>query len=353
MAAVLIFFAFSLDMRYNRHKMEVRIMSLKICAIGCGDMATIGHGPAFRKYALAQPDTVLAACCDLDINRAEAFKTAFGFSRAYTDVDRMLLAEKPDAVSLMVPPAVTAQLTAKILRAGIPVILEKPPGLNRTETLDLMEVAQQTGTPNQVAFNRRYMPMIQRFQQLRQGKTDLFWQYDFYRSNRRDKDFSTTSIHGIDTVRFLAGKDYQQVEFHYYPNPIDNTLVPVITLDFAFTNGAQGRITFNPGSGICAERCLMHGSNEMIYATLPYHGSNSSMDGSGSILVAQNNQIVLREDQEEEEFFVINGFYGENAHFFDCIRSGIHPTDDIASGLQAVEIAECIRHRKSSYTAAF
>jgi predicted dehydrogenase len=67
--------------------------------------------------------------------------------------------------------------------------------------------------------------------------------------------------------------------------------------------------------------------------------------------VAEKNQIVLREEAPEEEFFVSNGFYGENAHFFDCIRAGIRPTGDIASGLQAVEIAECIRKRKSSYYA--
>ena len=326
-------------------------MSFKICCIGCGDMAMVGHGPSFKKYAQENPDVTLSACCDLDPVKAETFRSAFGFEKAYTDMDQMLQTEKPDAVSLMVPPAATEPLTIKLLRAGIPVILEKPPGLNKEQTLRMMEVAEQTGTPNQVAFNRRYMPMIQRFKQLRQGREDLFWQYDFYRSNRHDKDFSTTSIHGIDTVRFLAGKPYQHIDFHYYPNPVDSTLVPVITLDVVFVDGARGRITFDPGSGICAERCTMHGTNEMIYAALPYHGINGSMDGPGSILVAEKNQVVLREEAPDEEFFVSNGFYGENAHFFDCIRNGIRPEGDIASGLQAVEIAECIRYRKSSYDA--
>lgn len=327
-------------------------MRFKICCIGCGDMATVGHGPSFQKYARENPDVILAACCDLDPAKAEAFRDAFGFAKAYTDVDKMLEAEKPDAVSLIVPPAVTESMTIKLLRAGIPVILEKPPGMDREQTLRMIQVAEETGTPNQVAFNRRYMPMIRRFKELRQGREDLFWQYDFYRANRHDKDFSTTSIHGIDTVRFLAGKPYRHVDFRYYPNPKDSTLVPVITLDLEFIDGARGRITFNPGSGICAERCVMHGTNEMIYAALPYHGINGSMDGAGSVLVAEMNQIVLREDAPEEEFFVSNGFYEENAHFFDCIRKGVRPEGDIASGLQAVEIAQCIRNRASSYDAA-
>lgn len=328
-------------------------MGFKICCIGCGDMATVGHGPAFRKYARENPEVLLSACCDLDADKAEQFQKTFGFSRAYTAVDQMLIREKPDAVSLMVPPEITELLTTKLLRAGIPVILEKPPGLDREQTMRLMEVAEQTGTPNQVAFNRRYMPMVQRFAQLRKGRKDLFWQYDFYRSNRKDADFSTTSIHGIDTMRFLAEKSYRRVDFHYIPNPQDSSLVPTIMLDCEFEDGAQGRITFVPASGICAERCTMHGTNEMIYAALPYHGINGSIDGPGRIVVTEKNQIVFREEAPEEEFFISNGFYGENARFFDCIRSGVRPQDNIASGLQAVEIADCIRKQKNHYSATF
>lgn len=324
-------------------------MAFRICAIGCGDMATVGHGPAFQKYARENPDVFLAACCDLDRNKAEAFQTAFGFARAYTDIAEMLHRENPDAVSLMVPPAVTAVLTEMLLRAGIPVILEKPPGLNREETLRLMDIATQTGTPNQVAFNRRYMPMVQRFKQLRQGEKGHFWQYDFYRYNRRDRDFSTTSIHGIDTLRFLTEQPYRRVEFTYLPHRDAPELVPTILLDCEFADGSLGRISFIPGSGICAERCMMHGDNRLISASLPYHGIRGSIDKAGSILIAEENQVVLQETAPEEEFFVSNGFYGENAHFFDCIRAGIRPEGDIASGLQAVEIAQCIHNRTGHY----
>lgn len=327
-------------------------MSFKICSIGCGDMSTIGHGPSFRKYAQEHPDVTLAACCDLNPDKAEAYRQSFGFTKAYTDIDRMLSAEKPDAVSLVVPVELTQPLSEKLLKAGIPVILEKPPGLNRNETLRLIEIAEQTGTPHQVAFNRRHMPVIRRFLTLRQGRDGKFWQYDFFRVGRKDRDFSTTTIHGIDTLRFLVGQDYRHVEFHYYPNPHDRTLVPNITLDCEFADGSVGRITFAPASGICAERCVMHGTNQMISASMPYHGINGSMDGAGSILLAENNRIVIREQMPEtDEFFLSNGFYGENAHFFDCIRAGIRPTDDIASGLQSVEIADCIRKGKDSYTA--
>jgi predicted dehydrogenase len=43
----------------------------------------------------------------------------------------------------------------------IPVIFEKPPGRNVQEAQELAEISRRTGTPNQVAFNRRWAPCTQ------------------------------------------------------------------------------------------------------------------------------------------------------------------------------------------------
>ena len=327
-------------------------MAFKICAVGCGAMATRGHGPSFRKYAREHEGVILAACCDLDPVKAEAYQKAFGFARFYTDMDTMLLREKPDAVSLVVPVALTERLYIHVMEMGFPVILEKPPGMDREQTLRMMEAADRTGVFNQVSFNRRFMPIVRRFQALRQDIPGQFWQYDFFRVNRRDQDFSTTTIHGIDTLKFLAGSDYRSVRFSYYTNPADSALVPVIALECEFKDGQAGRITFAPATGILAERCTMHGTNEMISAAMPYHGIAGSLNGDGELTHIRRGEILTHEIYGETEgFFVENGFYGENSHFFDCVRAGIRPADDIASGLQSVEIADCIRKKKDTYFA--
>ena len=319
-------------------------MAFKICAVGCGAMATRGHGPSFKKYAREHPDTVLAACCDLDPEKGEKYREAFGFQRYYRDLDTMLLAEKPDAVSLVVPVNLTEQLSIHVMEMGIPVILEKPPGMNREQTLRMMEAAERTGVFNQVSFNRRFMPIVREFRQWRQQISGRFWQYDFFRVNRRDGDFSTTSIHGIDTLKFLAGSDYRSVRFRYQPDPGNPELVPVITLDCDFEDGQRGIITFAPATGFLTERCTAHGTNELIHATMPYHGISGAMSGDGELTVLRKGEVLHRNIYGETEgFFVENGFYGENANFFDCVRAGIRPKDDIASGLQSVEIAQCIR----------
>ena len=326
-------------------------MAFKICTVGCGGMANGGHGPSFQKYAQTHDDVVLAGCCDLDAGKAEAYRAKFGFEKAYTDLDTMLQTEKPDAVSLVVPVVLTESMSIHVMEMGYPVILEKPPGMNREQTLRMMEVAERTGVPNQVSFNRRFMPIVRRFKELRKDLQPQLWQYEFYRHNRKDADFSTTSIHGIDTTKFLAGCDYKTVHFNYYPNLRHPEFAPVLSLECTFQDGQAARITFAPATGLAAERCTMHGTNEMIYATMPYHSTKGSLDANGLITIARGGDVVYQEPGLEAEGFVENGFYGENAHFFDCIRAGIRPTDDIASGLQSVEIADCIRHQKVFYRA--
>jgi hypothetical protein len=50
-------------------------------------------------------------------------------------------------------------------------------------------------------------------------------------------------------------------------------------------------------------------------------------------------------------WFEMNGFYGENAAFFDDVRNGRRPEGDLRSGRQSVAIADCIRRRQQEYIA--
>ena len=102
----------------------------KICLIGCGYMTRDGHGPSCAQYAQTHSDTVLAACCDINLEVAQAACEQFGFRRAYTDYREMVEKEQPDVVMAITPVALTAQVSMELLNRNIPVFLEKPPGMN-------------------------------------------------------------------------------------------------------------------------------------------------------------------------------------------------------------------------------
>ncbi len=273
----------------------------------------------------------------------------------------MLVAEKPDAVCLNVPPPVTAALACQVLRLGYPLLLEKPPGLTAEEVDAMIAAAGETGAPNMVAFNRRYLPLLAH---LRERLEENFEpaqvqriQVDFSRVNRADPDFSTTAIHGIDTARFLARSDYAQVSFHYQDIPSAGPGVANLFLDCTFRCGTTAGLTFLPLSGLVAERYTVHCADHSFFASTPlWKGS----DFPGSLLHLQKGSPVEQVSGFEaagvcaEEMlsagsgeFLLNGFYQENATFFDAIRAGRRPAGDIQSGRQAVLVAEAIRERRA------
>ena len=315
--------------------------TFRICSIGCGGMATAGHGPAFARYAASHAGTELASCCDLDEGRARRFAASFGFARAYTDAREMLRAERPDAVALIVPVQFTAAYAAALLEAGFPVIMEKPPGLNEREVSRIIEAAERSGTPHMVSFNRRHMPLVRAFRDMERGEAPRFLQYDFYRVGRTDPDFSTTAVHGIDTTRFLAGADYREVRLSYAPQPGFPAHVRNIFLDCTFASGASARISFCPVSGLLAERCTAHLDGAAIEGRFPVF---RSFDLPGRVVRIDGGKLTeIRADDPADGAYFANGFYGENAAFFDAVREGRRPADTAQSGYQTVVIADAIR----------
>lgn len=329
-------------------------MAFKICVVGCGYMAFNGHGPACKKYAALHPDVELTACCDVDESKALSFKNEFGFLRHYTDMDLMLDAEKPEAVSLIVPVNLTCPLSVRIFEKGYPLLLEKPPGLNKDETLNMISAANSRNIPNMVAFNRRFIPLVNKLKELL-GRYGLYKSmnidYRMLRIGRKDPDFSSTAIHGIDVVKFLAASDYKTVRFGYQELGDVGRNIANFFMDCEFKSGATARLGFFPVTGALAERLEIVALEHTFRLYLPVGGS---LDVPGRLVHFHNGKVELDLDGRDIsgclDEFILNGFYSENERFFDDIRCGRKPADDIASGIQSVELADCIRNRLPIYS---
>ena len=175
-------------------------------------------------------------------------------------------------------------------------------------------------------------------------------QYQMLRVGRKDNDFSTTAIHGIDLVRFIAASDYKTIRFQYQELREAGLNVANIFMDCEFESGSQAHLSFCPVAGTVVERLEVNTYNHTYYVNLPIWGSK---DFPGSLIHAGKNEIDLSLSGSSVsgcwELYVLNGFYGENEAFSDDLRNGIRPPGDIESGLQPVEIAECIRKRSPIY----
>jgi len=323
-------------------------MSVKICVIGCGWVADTCHGPAYVKYTSDHSDIDLVACCDIDSIKAEGFQLKFGFKRYYIDYLKMLNFEKPDVVCLMVPERLICEIGCKIIERGISLLCEKPPGLTMDEIDRLISTAKRNQIIHQVAFNRRFTPLVTELKQQLNGQTIHHIHYEFARVGRTQYEFSTTAVHAIDTVRYLVGSDYQDVRYHYQEFPKLGLNVANIFMDCTFASSATASINISPATGLDIERAIIH----LLDDSYILH-CNNGPDVPGRLQHYHKGQIVYDVEADEyaksHEDFIINGFYGENASFFDAVRSGLQSVHDFQSCRQSVELMQYMRERKLEY----
>src|SRR4051794_20767409 len=132
---------------------------IRLGLIGCGAHAESGHAIPLARYKAAHPDQVLlAAVCDLQIERARHFSRKYGFLAAYGNVEDMVGQENLDGCIAVVPPENISELGIKLLERGIACVVEKPLGASLAEAKALRDCAIATKTSNMVSVNRRFMP---------------------------------------------------------------------------------------------------------------------------------------------------------------------------------------------------
>ena len=136
---------------------------LRLALIGCGSHSRAAHAAPLAQYAKENPDALsLVAACDLDPQRARQVCEQYGFARPYTDMEALLDAEKPDAVVSVLPVPQISAAGVRLLRRGVPCVIEKPLGASREDVDRVLEAARETGTPHMVSVNRRFSPFLNR-----------------------------------------------------------------------------------------------------------------------------------------------------------------------------------------------
>ena len=329
-------------------------MDFRICVIGCGGISENVHGPSYVRYRDENPGFELTACCDLDAAKVAAHIKRFGFKRGYTDFTEMLGKEKPDAVCVTVHEDHTAEVAECVMNMGFPALIEKPPGKDSAQNRRLIEVARRNGVINQVAYNRRHMPILQKLRGMLSRETSgsavdgggiQLIRYDIFRVDRYEKDFSDTAVHGIDAVRYIADADYKEVNFTYQHFPQYGEGVKNIYMDCLMTSGARAQLSFCPFSGVVLERALVLAKDDAWMANTPIWAYG--YDIPGEIIHIRKGKTVETISGDElcdsEETYMTNGFYNENKYFFEHVMAGRACECNLESSLNTSLIKDCVQ----------
>lgn len=131
--------------------------------------AILGLGNIARKFAedLALiPDAKLVAVGSRSLERAEAFGKDFGAEYAAGSYEATFDGPRVDAVYIATPHVTHKELTIMCLEKGIPVICEKPLGLNLAEVEAVVAVAREKQVYLMEALWTRFLPATLKIKQM-------------------------------------------------------------------------------------------------------------------------------------------------------------------------------------------
>lgn len=291
--------------------------------IGCGSFARQCHGPAQRKLRELNSELVLAGCSDTEIDRSRAYCDAFGFERPYSEIIRMLSAEKPDAVIMAVPPTATCDVASQVLELGFPLLLEKPPGMSPRELARILAAAEKGGAHAQVAFNRRYMPVVRAAKRILDdafppesvGRID----YEMVRFDRWDPDFSTTAVHALDAALFLARSPFRSAELQFQPQTNGQREAVNILVDAECACGTRVLVNIQPVSGSNAESARIRAVGQSLSLAIPVSPTSK---GDGTVEHWRSDALVSSFSDRDAGAVDRLGVFAETGAFLDAVRSG-------------------------------
>ena len=332
---------------------------VRIGVIGAGGMAHSVHLPSLDRI----PEAEVVAICDLVPERAEKAAAKHKIPKVYPVHHEMLAQEDLDAVLCLCEPDRQFRPAYDALTAGKHVMLEKPPGLTLFQAQTLMRVAREHGRILQVAFNRRFIPLVQHVLARMRELTPVNQVVGHFMKHGTAafcagsiSAFESDTIHVLDWVRWVAGGEPEtgaMVESQFddvVPNAwnavvrFDNGVVGVIKANY-MTGGrthmfevhgplASAFIDAGFGEATCSARILVHGS-----------GGEYSLAAAGA---GENDCIALdgKELAGSEEFYAYYGFLQENQEFVATVREGRPSTCGIEDGVKALAFADFLNARR-------
>lgn len=313
--------------------------------------AVIGAGRAgmlhARNLRRNVPGAKLVAICDASAETLATAGDELGVDARFQDFDQLIDGADLDAVVIVTPTFLHAEVACQAAAAGLHVFLEKPMALTIEECESMNEATKAADVRLQIGFMRRF---DRKFQQAKSviesgdlGRPMIVkstgrgpggpgrWMYDLAKSNGIVAEVNS---HDIDTLRWFAGSDYETVYAlgrnfkspdarEDFPDFYDN-----VVAQFQFRNDTLGQL-----DGTCPAHYGYDARVEVLCekgVMFIGHAEQSGLtwiDAQGRT----HGQAVVT----WRELFK-DAYLAEMCDFVRCIEEGRDPSVTGQDGLQAV-----------------
>jgi predicted dehydrogenase len=248
-------------------------MTIRVAVVGAGNIGK-NHARCYQ----ADPRAELVAVCDLVPEVAQKAGEALGVP-AFTSVAELVSA----GLGLDAASVCTAGVenggdhyapTIELLRAGIPVLGEKPISNSIAEAREMVALAAEMGLPYGINLNHRFTPAAHRARQWldegRLGEVNLvnmtMW---INNPNESSPYFHMRALHphSIDVMRYFCG-DVAEVQA-FLKKGKGRAIWSNVQANMLFSSGALGHLTgsYDAGGSYGLETCEVVGSEGRFVIT--------------------------------------------------------------------------------------
>jgi predicted dehydrogenase len=289
---------------------------LKLCVIGAGEHSRRFHLPALAAFQQRNEDVALAAICDLDPARAREAARTFGFAQSFASPDAMLDEARPDACLVIAPVETSSELSLRLLREGLPVLVEKPLGASIESARAFVAQASLCPASAMVSMNRRFDPMTAAALAWIGKRRITTIKAVMRRTRRIEPDFLTaTGLHIVDAVLSVGGAVARCDSSAEQAGGAGGW-----TLRIGFESGAVAVVEVQPTFGRDEEWLQFSGDGFLAE-------SRSAEFDAGRWQAWDGGKPSRAGDASGMAPFEANGTYAETAAFIEAIRMQrpLHP----------------------------
>lgn len=318
---------------------------INIGIIGTGAIAEY-HARVLSSF----DDAAIRAAASRRKEPRELFCASHHIPTNYENHQDMLATEKElDALYILVSAENIFGVVKECIEYGLPLFIEKPPGLFAEETRELARLAHERNIPVMVGLNRRFYSVIRAAKTAIEKRGPLLgiiveapeWiqkvrATEKFSDAMLDKWATLNGIHTIDLFRFFAGETKMVTALRHASKEKNGD-----------NFGALLTFTDNPAIGhyISHWQSPGHWKIDLYGKDVRVHIEPLE---EGVIVEKDTPPVIIKPDIRDKEFK--QGFWAQNRYFIDRIREKTpisYPACSIEDAVNTMELVEKIANAPS------
>jgi predicted dehydrogenase len=229
-------------------------MTLKVAIVGVGNIGNI-HGRVYQQH----PDTEIVAVCDIIEEKADRAAEKYGCQGFYSVQEMLASNLQFDMVSMATAGVENGgdhyEPTMELLRAGLPVLGEKPISNDLNKAREMVALAKEKNLRYGVNLNHRFTPAALKAKgwvdEGRLGELNIINMTMWINNpNESSPHFHMRALHphSLDVMRYFAGSEVKKVQA-FFKKGKGRAIWSNVQVNLQYENGIIGHLTGSYDAG--------------------------------------------------------------------------------------------------------